>query len=542
MRIRMEPAGPVLRALVIALGLVAIVPAAAAAHASLESTAPANDQVVPSAPDAVTMQFSEPITVAFGGVKVFDPSGDPLDGVDTDADSKTLTIDLPSGMEDGSYAVSWRAISADGHPVHGAFVFHVGERSGSAAEDRAKDASSSSRALAIAYGVARGFALAALLGAAGGAVFAVFIAPGWRPRWLLAMLGVLLVATLCSYVLDAAIASGLSIGDTLRPGVLGEVGGTNSGRALLIRFELVLVARAVASRLTHSRWRYVAVAPFIAACLAQSLGGHAVAADPAWARVGADMLHVLGAAIWLGGLVQLLPGLRERAPSIANVRRYSDVAFGCVLVLVATGLFAAWQEIGFSMEAITSTTYGRLVAGKSALFLELMAFGAINRIRNVPAMDVDLAAGSARLRRFVVGELVLMALVIALTAWLIASPPAKTQVQPDFIEKTLDLGGGGSVQLIIDPATTGQNLVHVYVFDEHEQPDREVSELEFEASNKPAGVDHLPIKLEESGPGHYTTSSATIPFAGRWKFTAWVRHGKFDEDQVTFSSRITEPR
>src|SRR4051794_11095846 len=109
------------------------IPATAFSHASLLGTAPANDQVVKSAPSDITLTFSEHISVAFGGVKVFGPDGARVDVRGVAVDNDRVAVRMPKRIARGTYAVSWRVISADGHPVRGAFVFHVGAKSGSAA-------------------------------------------------------------------------------------------------------------------------------------------------------------------------------------------------------------------------------------------------------------------------------------------------------------------------------------------------------------------------------------------------------------------------
>ena len=80
-----------------------------------------------------------------------------------------------------------------------------------------------------------------------------------------------------------------------------------------------------------------------------------------------DMVHLLAVAAWLGGLAALLVAL-YRAPcrsSAAAVRRFSRVAFGSVLVLVATGLYQSWRQVG-SWSALTGTAYGQLLLVKVA--------------------------------------------------------------------------------------------------------------------------------------------------------------------------------
>ena len=49
---------------------------------------------------------------------MFDAAGDLVE-VESGSRNKVITTDLPDALDDGSYVVVWRAISADGHPSPG---------------------------------------------------------------------------------------------------------------------------------------------------------------------------------------------------------------------------------------------------------------------------------------------------------------------------------------------------------------------------------------------------------------------------------------
>ena len=529
----------VIRLLVVFVLLVCaslLAPASASAHAELTGTVPANGQLVADAPTTIKLTFSESVTVAFGGIKVFDPDGDLVDIDRPETRSGTVIVPIDAST-DGTYAVSWRAISADGHPVRGAFTYDVGEHRGEMAMTRATQASETSRAQEIAYGVARAVTLLGLLGAVGAAVFAVAVVSGWRPVLVRSMLGLVLVGTLAGYVLDAALAGGFSIAQALHWGVLREQAGTVYGTAGLVRLGAALVCLGLVSQLT-ARLRWVALAAFLVLGSSQSLAGHAVATDPVWLRLPLDMLHTLAAAIWLGGLVQLRSAVLGRAASREQVERYSTVALVSVLVLLATGLYAAFTEIGLSAEALLDTTYGRLVLGKTALFAVLVAIGAVNRRSIVPALAQSWPEAAARLRRFVAIELGVLLGVIALTAWLIGAVPARNQLQPELIDMTVKLRQRGTLQVLIDPATAGTNAVHLYANDSSGQLDGSILSLDLEADNRTLGIEHLPIQLLPAGPGHFTSDTVTIPYPGTWRFQASIKRGKFDEELVHFTARI----
>jgi copper transport protein len=139
-------------------------------------------------------------------------------------------------------------------------------------------------------------------------------------------------------------------------------------------------------------------------------------------------------------------------------------------------------------------------------------------------------------------EFGILVLVLAATAWLIQTPPAKVQLQPQLVDQTEQLGSGGSVQMTVDPAAVGSNLIHVYVFDEDLQLDDEVTDFTLTAFNDKRGLGPLAIDAGAAGPGHFQANRVTIPFDGTWRLEASVRRGKFDEERARFSITIAPQR
>jgi copper transport protein len=388
----------------------------------------------------------------------------------------------------------------------------------------------------VAFGVARAGTLLGVLLAAGGVLFELLT--GGRARALRPLLVLAFVSVLASFVLDAALAGGFPLGEALDGSVLREQAGSVYGRgalvrlAMLVALTLVVVLRSRIAPLGRGG-RALVAAVAVAAAASLSVSGHAVAGDPLVLRMGADMVHGVAAAIWIGGLVQLLlAGSRVEA---TVVERFSRSALASVIAIVVTGTYLVWYEVGLSLDAATDTTYGRLVLAKVGLLLLAMPLAAVNRSRNVPALR---AAGGAdepvrRLRRFVLGEVALLVVVVALTAWLVQSVPAKDALRPGFVERTVKLGSG-TVQLVLDPASVGRNELHLYALDRTGQPDVDITDMTITAGNPKRDIERLPIEVEASGPGHYTTSSATLPYAGRWTFTINARVSEFEERRGRF--------
>jgi copper transport protein len=163
--------------------------------------------------------------------------------------------------------------------------------------------------------------------------------------------------------------------------------------------------------------------------IAPALSGHAVAAERVALTVTADALHVVGAGGWLGSLLMLLfagvpvamrmGGDRDRIVA-ALVHAFSPAALGFAALLGVTGLFSAWQHLG-TFGALFSSDYGSALLLKLGALVFVIGLGAYNQLRLKPSLGNRGA--TARLRRSAGLELAMAALVLLLTAVLVATPP-----------------------------------------------------------------------------------------------------------------------
>src|SRR3954470_21894742 len=113
------------RLLALVLVALALLPAAAGAHATLQSTTPANGTALKAAPKQVLFRFSEPVEGSFGAVRVFDAKGERVDddkAFHPGGDGKRLGVKLQPGLARGSYTATYRVVSADSHIVSGGAV------------------------------------------------------------------------------------------------------------------------------------------------------------------------------------------------------------------------------------------------------------------------------------------------------------------------------------------------------------------------------------------------------------------------------------
>ena len=99
------------------------------AHAHLNAEIPAADSTG-TAPQSLTLGFTEAVVVKLTGVVVTGPKGNVIEtgNVALSDDGKTLTVPLKIELVPGRYSVTWHALAVDGHKTHGVYRFTVTNR------------------------------------------------------------------------------------------------------------------------------------------------------------------------------------------------------------------------------------------------------------------------------------------------------------------------------------------------------------------------------------------------------------------------------
>ncbi|MCB0877394.1 MAG: copper resistance protein CopC/CopD [Thermoleophilia bacterium] len=411
--------------LTLALLATLLAPASAAAHAHLVSSTPAAGSTVATPPTSIELTFSGTVTLGDDGVRVFAPSGAEVQSGPPNPHKGAKITQVLSATETGTYGVSYTVSSEDGHVIKESITFSVGSKGGDAAAD-ARKASEVPRSLQLTFSIARFVEILALLVAAGGGIFACVIAPGWRPRLVVAALLVLLGSQAVSFIANGAILTGSGFFESISGEAIGATRDTPYGRSMLLRAIVAIVAIGPAVLLRSgvrvpdpARWMLAAVFGGLAASL--SITGHAVTTQPTWLRMPLDMVHVGAAAIWLGGLVQLAYLAPFAGTYVPQLARFSRTAFASVVVILLTGTYATFAELD-SVGDLLDSTYGRLILGKLVLYLGTMPLAWNNMSAFVPAIRRRPDDAPRMLRQYVARELVLVVCVVALTVWLIATP------------------------------------------------------------------------------------------------------------------------
>jgi len=403
MKFRARPLTRLLALLALVGAIVAGTALPASAHATLLSTEPTAGGTYAASPSAITLRFSESVEVSLGGVKVFGAKDrkQVVTGKSEhpNGDGSFVTVDLPD-LGDGTYVVTWRVISADSHPVEGAFTFQVGNRAtvknAQGIATTLLETSRGSRTVGVVYGIERAVLYAALALLVGGLAFVAFLWPAGRGNrraaWLVlgGWLGSL-VATVAGIMLEGVYGAGYSLSKVFDPTVFGDVIDTRFGHVSLVRLGLLLCAlpllwvvfgRPGSARRPLPKWWIVPTTLVaVGLCATPGLAGHASTGIQTGAAIPADALHVLAMCLWLGGLLMLVAAVLPRRDTLEMrevLPRWSSVALGCVVVLVVTGVYQAWRIEG-SIGALKDTDSGRLLLVKVGVFAVLVVVAAFAR-------------------------------------------------------------------------------------------------------------------------------------------------------------------
>ena len=562
-----------LAALVAAVAVCLVAPAAALAHAQLEGTTPQRGAVVRVQPAVVAFRFDEPVEGDFGAVRVFDSRGARADAGDAfhpGGRGSVLGVHLKPGLARGTYTATYRVVSADGHIVSGGFVFSVGRASGTGLTVAQLTAGGGSGAVTeTAFGIARGLQFLAIALAVGALAFLTLV---WRPAlrraadrepaWseagegfaarcraiVGAAVAIGLLSAAGAVVLEGAEAAGISGFAALRPSIVRETLGTRFGTVWGIGVLVWALFGAVAAFAPGRRWALIALSvPAAALVVLPALGGHAATQSPEALLVPLNVVHVGAMSVWAGGLALLalaLPAATRRLEPPARGRlladvlvRFSPIALAAVAAILVTGLAQSYVYVRTPAHLL-DTAFGRAVLIKFLLLIALIALGAFQRRRSLPALRRVARDGAAPgqagvlLRHVLRAELALIVVVLGVTAALTAyAPSIAAQSGPFNVTTNV---GPAQLQLSVDPARVGPNEIHLYLLNPRDGTQyRGAKEVDVEERLPAKDIGPLTQVANLAGPGHYVVPGAVLGVSGTWEVQVTVRVSAFDEYLTT---------
>ena len=500
----------------------------AGAHASLIKAEPADGAVVARPPAVLTLTFNEPVAPLV--VRLIGPNGEPIALGPAVAENATVSIGAPERLQRGTHVLSWRVISADGHPVGGALMFSIGAPSG---KPEAAAEPPSDRTVGAALWAARMTIYLGLFVGVGGAFFHAWIARADASRRsIVALLFGGLVAVPISVGLQGLDALALPLSDLPRMRAWGAGLATSHGATATTAACALLAGLASFAGKSPLVARGWALIGLLGVGLALSLSGHASTAAPQLVSRPAVFVHGVCVALWIGSLLPLYLAVRERSLDVSHAdlafARFSRAIPLPLALLVASGCWLAFVQLG-RVDALWTTSYGSLLAGKLAAVLVLLGLAAANRYRLVPKLPSP--GGAASVARSVGCELAVVLVILALVAlWRFTPPPrALALAAPIFfhlhseqamaeIEITREGGSGARAEvLVLDgmfQLLAAQEVTLVF-------------------TNPGAGIEPMRRSAMRAGDAsHWRIDGLRIPVGGRWELRVEILVGTFEKRTV----------
>ena len=415
----------------------------ALAHNSYEGGSPRDGDVLAVAPTTWTAMFTKPVPLASASGEVIDASGvrTKLPAPRHGSSDSVIVFDLPAGLA-GKITARWRLVGTDGHVISGRVSFAVQSAVTAAPSTTIEvpdtlvaDEESISTVPEPVRVVLR-FANYLALILLGGVLFtewfvakgSISTAMGRRLLWSGA-LGATVVPLLTFFVfandlrapgegLGGAVSTALS----LTPGLM-LVFRVGSGVAA----GAILRAGARGGSVDDRVIGHVA-AIMAMYCVALAYGGHSRSLSAPWLGIPADVLHVAGVSVWLGGLVAMLfvvIPVVDADQAVSAFARFSVAAERAVIVIVVTGVVQTARLHGDVVSLFTSS-HGLLLVLKVSTVLLMLRMAARNR-RLLAGRQLDSQARAARTKAALVKasltEIAIGAATIGLTSVLVAVSP-----------------------------------------------------------------------------------------------------------------------
>jgi copper transport protein len=517
--------------LVAALLLVVCASAAAFAHAALVATEPRDGSMVAEAPNTVRLRFNEPVTPAV--VRVIDSEGTTRNDAAVHAANETVEITLPTGLPAGTQVISYRVISADGHPVAGSMMFSVGMGKSATAP------ASSDPTLTTLIWLSRiGLYLGLFVGV-GGVFFTAWTAElrtRFKPAMTALTLG--LVSAALSLGCQGLDLLGLPITALLNLAPWRAAMATTLGPSLVIAAAAMgLSGLALRSRLAKAQ-RTLSALAMAGVGLSLAASGHAGTAPPQSVTRPAVFLHAIGLAWWVGALLPLMAlALRPTQPLLPVLQRFSTAAVPVVGMVALTGLLLAVIQLeGFA--GLIDTRYGWLLCTKLALVAALLGLAALNRLSLTPALQSRSRNRRPLARSIGLECAVVVAILIVVAGWRFTPPPRSlsSAVRPPL---ALHIHSDKAMfQVLISRAKVGADDFVLQIMAGDATP-LQAKEVSLFLSLPEKGIEPIQRKAEQDADGIWIIRGVPIPFAGLWRVRVDALVNDFE--MVTLEEELVVP-
>lgn len=501
-------------------------PGEARAHASLLASDPVDGAVMAASPAILSLRFNEPVAPTV--IRIIDPLGREIAPASVEARNESVDIVVTSALAEGTSLLSYRVISADGHPVGGTISFSVGHPSVSAGSVEVND-----QALAVLIWVTRVLIYYGLLIGVGAVFFRAWIDPhaisGDRAADIgrgMILLG--LASAGIAFGLQGLDALNLPVTSFIESRVWASAWATTYATSLLLGSGAMIVA-LVAGRLKSRPWaRGWAAAGVLGAAAALASSGHASAANPQMLTKGLVFIHATGVIYWGGALLPLMAAATgDRAAFGALLRRFSMLAVPLVTVMVLAGGGLAVIQLG-APETLWTTGYGFVLLAKLFLAGALLCLAMANHQWFMPAVE-NGAGALIWLRRSLMAEVVLMAFLLGVVSlWRFTTPPRALLLANEQAAFVHIHTNKAMVNLSVTPGHAGRVSASMDFLSGDFGP-LVPQEVTLSFARPQAGVEAITRSAERGSDGVWRAGPFVLPQAGSWEVRIDVLVSDFDK-------------
>ncbi len=514
----------------ILFGLAILFPQTAAAHAVLIQADPPPNSHLSAPPEKITLKFNERLEKELYFIRVYDGRGKSVsdNSATMSLDQKELSLKLPY-LPDGVYTVSYRVMSADGHPVEEAYIMTVGNAAESGDAWTGLNDNREHAHGGIAERINRMLYYLSLLLLTGWLFwgrlhrFASREAQDEYRFWL---------KYLKMFYLFMLIAIGIVQMITFLDGFgFGEIRKLLLGTTFGAYWIVSLLVTVLGILLRPRKWFDFAWITIL--WIAEAFNGHAVSFEPIAYSVFLDAVHLAAAAVWAGGLLLILLLWKKDKEAVKSfMLSFSKWALISMLALIGTGSllsFVFMPELSYLPE----TEWGIWLLIKTSLVVLVIPVAAVLRSANRKHRDESF-------RRWLKREFMLMLLIVLAAGSLTYASPFPSNAPFDWQESKNNI----KIQSAIRPNNPGvENSfeVRVQMPERKNNPKRVEMWLRYLDQPEIAPI-QVPLNRENavSGNGNegsfFHADGAYLPVPGRWRVE--LRIMDMEDNETVFAKEI----
>ena len=498
------------------------------AHASLVRAEPADGAMLAETPEVLKLTFNEPISVLV--MRLIGPNGEVV-APNAVAENNVVTVTVPR-LRQGSHVLSWRVVSADGHPIGGSYVFSIGTASGTSL------AASGNTTVRSALWMAKLAIYVAMVLGIGGAFFQIWAGSSGRAQatsvYVALLVGGLIVTPL-SVGLQGLDALDLPVSKLMQAEVWRAGWETAYGLTALTA-ECAMLAGLLALVTPIRLARVLALAGLLGIGLALLLSGHAGTVEPRWITRSAVFLHGVTVAFWIGALIPLVVAIR--AGDRDALMRFSRLIPVPLAVLIVTGCLLMIVQLD-RVDALWTTRYGLVLSGKLAVVAVLVGLAAANRFALVPRFASTGSAPAGRsLATSIRIELALAFIILALVAsWRFTPPPRALAASQQI---SVHIHGARAMAQIEIESERGRSANMSVLLLDAELRRLDAKELTLVFVNPAAGIEAMQRNAVSEGDSNWRIDDLRIPIAGRWQLRVEILISDFEK--LVLNQEVDLPR